>query len=337
MGSKVLKVGVVGCGAIGRDHIRRMTENIAETEVIAVADFVQEAAKKVAEQYNAKFYATGEELIADPEVEAVLITSADPSHAGYVLECLKHKKYVFCEKPLAQTAEDCEKIMQAELACGKRLVQVGFMRRYDRGYSAMKELIDSGKLGAPLIMHEAHRNVSQAPGYETDYAITRIAIHELDISRWMLSDEYETAQVLAVRQSKATSGDWLNPQIVELTTRSGQRIDIEVQSDGAYAYDIQCEVVCENGTVKLPDPSAIITRTGAKCSFDILTDWSQRFIEAYDIEFQNWAQDVLAGELKGPGTWDGYAACAAADAAILSRKTGRPEPVKMPEKPAIYD
>ena len=64
------------------------------------------------------------------------ITSADPSHAGYVLECLKHKKYVFCEKPLAQTAADCEKIMQAELACGKRLVQVGFMRRSDRGYAA---------------------------------------------------------------------------------------------------------------------------------------------------------------------------------------------------------
>ena len=92
--------------------------------MVAVADFVPEAARKVADQYGAKFYATGEELIAAPEVDAVLVTSADPSHAGYVLECLKHNKYVFCEKPLAQTASDCEKIMQAELACGKRLVQV---------------------------------------------------------------------------------------------------------------------------------------------------------------------------------------------------------------------
>lgn len=335
MDNKV-RVGVVGCGAIGRDHIRRLTGLVAETEVVAVADFVPEAAQAVAKQYGAKFYATGEELIAAPEVDAVLITSADPSHAGYVLECLKHKKYVFCEKPLAQTAEDCLKIMKAEMDCGKRLVQVGFMRRYDRGYAAMQKMIAGGELGAPLMIHAAHRNVSQAPGFETDYAITRVAIHELDISRWLLGDEYATAQVLNVRQSSSTGGDWLNPQIVMLTTQSGQRIDIEVQTDGAYAYDIQCQVVCENGTVNLPDPAAVVMRAGAKCSFDILTDWSQRFIEAYDIEFQQWAQSVLAGKLTGPSTWDGYAACVAADAVILSRKTGKPEPVEMIEKPEMY-
>ena len=81
-----VRVGVIGCGAIGRDHIRRLTGLVAETEVVAVADFVPEAAQKVAEQYGIKCYATGEELIAAPEVDAVLITSADPSHAGYVLE-----------------------------------------------------------------------------------------------------------------------------------------------------------------------------------------------------------------------------------------------------------
>lgn len=331
-----IRVGVIGCGAIGREHIRRLSSVVPETEVAAVTDFIPETAKAVAEQYGAAFFQTGEELIASPDVDAVLITSADPSHAGYVLECLKYNKYVFCEKPLAQTAADCEKIIQAEQKCGRRLVQVGFMRRYDRGYEEMKRVIESGSLGTPLMIHAAHRNVSQAPGFETDYAITRVAIHELDISRWLLDDEYATAQVLAVRQSRATRGEWLNPQIVMLTTKSGQRIDIEVQTDGAYAYDIQCQVVCEDGTVSLPDPAAVVKRAGAQCSFDIMTDWSQRFIEAYDTEFKRWAQSVLAGRLTGPSTWDGYAACVAADAVILSRKTGRPEPVKMIEKPSMY-
>lgn len=288
--SKEIKVGVIGCGAIGRQHIARLMNTIPETRVVAVADYYQPSAQAVAEQYGITCCATGEELIARPEVEAVLVTSADPSHAGYVLECIKAGKFVFCEKPLAQTAQECEEIIRAEVAGGRRLVQVGFMRRYDRGYAAMKQAIESGEIGAPLMIHSCHRNMSQAPGFATDYAVTRVAIHEIDISRWLLNDEYATAQVLAVRQSKNTQGDWLNPQIMMLTTRSGQRIDVEVQTDGAYAYDIQCQVVGEDGTVSLPDPSAVVKRAGAACSFPIMTDWSQRFIEAYNIEFDAMGQ-----------------------------------------------
>lgn len=334
---KELKIGVIGCGAIGREHVRRLCNLVAGASVVAVADYFPEAAEKLAAQYaGVTAYPTGEALIAAPEVEAVVITSSDESHAGYVLAAIEANKFVFCEKPLAQTAPECEKIMQAEQKAGRRLLQVGFMRRYDRGYTAMKEIIASGKLGAPLMIHACHRNVAQAPGFATDYAVTRVAIHELDISRWLLDDEYETAQVLAVRQSSATKGEWLNPQIMMLTTKSGQRIDVEVQTDGAYAYDIQCQVVCEHGTVNLPDPAAVVTRADASRSFPIMTDWSQRFIEAYDIEFQEWVKALHAGAPTGPSAWDGYVTCVTADAIIKSRVTGVPEQVVLVDKPEMY-
>ena len=167
--------------------------------------------------------------------------------------------------------------------------------------------------------------------------VSNVAIHELDICRWLLGDEYESAQVLKIRQSACSTKGYDNPQIVLLETKSGARIDVEVQVADAYGYDIQCQVVCEKGTVNLPDPYAVVKRANASCSFPILTDWKDRFIEAYDIELTHWVKTLEEkGEPDGPSAWDGYAACVAADALNRSRGTGRFLPVETMEKPELY-
>lgn len=333
----MLNIGVIGCGAIGRDHIRRLHDFIPGCTVVACADYFEEAARKAAAQYqDIKPYPTGEQLIKAPEVDAVVIASSDPSHAEFVLQSIRAGKFVFCEKPLAQTAADCEQIIEAEIAHGSRLLQVGFMRRFDKGYAEMKRIIDSGALGAPLMIHAAHRNMLQPDGFQTDMAVSNIAIHELDICRWLLSEEYKSGQVLKVRQSAESTKGYDNPQLILLETESGVRIDVEIQIAEAYAYDIQCQVVCEKGAVNLPDPSAVVTRTHAACSFPILTDWKDRFIEAYDIEFTEWVRTLAFGAPVGPSAWDGYAACVAADTVNQSRGTGEFRKIKMIEQPALY-
>ena len=149
---------------------------------------------------------------------------------------------------------------------------------------------------------------------------------------------------MKVRQSANSNKGYDNPQVMLMRTKSGCFIDVEVQVADGYGYDIQCEVVCENGTVKLPDPYAVVRRSRpagwdslnpAEC-MPIMTDWKERFIEAYDIELCKWVESVHAGKLTGPSAWDGYVACVAGDALNASRGTSQFLKVETMEKPEMY-
>lgn len=177
---------------------------------------------ETAAKYGIKSYGNDcDGMIKDPEVEAVVITSIDPTHHDYVMKTLAEEKWCFCEKPLSQNAKDCEEIIRREQEIGKRLVQVGFMRHYDRGYAEMKRIIASGELGKPLIIKACHRNVSQGPGFKTENGVTNVAIHELDICRWLLDDEYEDVQCVKVRQSSNSDKGYDNPQVMLMRTKKG--------------------------------------------------------------------------------------------------------------------
>jgi len=331
-----LHVGVIGTGAIGEDHIRRLTTVITGAKVVAVSDINMDHAKKIAEKYEATCYATGEELIEAPEVDAIVVASWDPSHAHYVLLAIKFRKFVLCEKPLATSAEDCKKIVDAEIAAQKHLVQVGFMRRFDRGYQQLKTIIENGKIGDPLMLHCVHRNPIPGPKHTTEMSIKNSVIHEIDVLRWLLGEDYKTAQVLLPKSSRLAENGLRDPQIVLLETQSGVRIDIESFVNCQYGYDVQCEVVGETGTIRLPDPATAIMRSQGARSYEIFSDWSDRFIEAYDIEFQQWVDAVKQDTVKGPTAWDGYVACITADACTEAREKGTIVPITMPTCPDFY-
>jgi myo-inositol 2-dehydrogenase/D-chiro-inositol 1-dehydrogenase len=333
-----LQIGVIGCGAIGQDHIRRLTRTLSGARVVAVTDIDPQQARRAVSNdgLNAEVYADGHELIDAPDVQAVLVTSWGPTHEAFVLKSIARGKPVFCEKPLAVTADGCLRIVEAEQARGRRLVQVGFMRPYDAGYRALKQVIDSGEIGAPLMLHCAHRNPSVGERYTTDMAITDTLIHELDVLRWLLGEDYVSAQVVYPKKTRHASSHLADPQIVLLETTSGVRIDVEIFVNCQYGYDIQCEVVGEHGIAKLPDPSAVSLKRAAQHSVAIMTDWKERFIASYDVELQAFIDGVGQHALTGPSAWDGYAAALAADACVLAQKSGQVERIGMPARPAFY-
>ncbi len=331
-----LKIGLVGTGAIGRTHIERINNKLSGAKVIACADANVDFCKTVADKYGIKAYATGEEMIADPEVEAVVVTTLDPFHEQYVMAAIKAGKYVFCEKPLAPEADACRRIVDAEMAGGKQLVQVGFMRRYDPGYRQLKEAVQSRTYGEPLLLHCAHRNPSVDENYDTPMAVENSMIHEIDVLRWLLGEDYTTAEVRFAKDTRRTHAKLRDPQIMILTTKSGVRIDVEAFVNNGNNYEIKCEVVCEDAVLNLPEPSNIQVTANANKGIAIHKDWSTRFVEAYNTEFQEWINATKAGRVDGPSAWDGYVGQVTAKAASKARDTQTIVEITCEEIPDFY-
>ena len=333
-----VNIGVIGTGAIGRDHARRINQVLAGGRIVALSDVNRASAEAVRADIvpGATVYATGQELIASPEVDAVLVTSWGATHEEYVLAAIAAGKPCFCEKPLATTAEGAKRIVDAEVAAGRRLVQVGFMRRYDAGYVALKEAVQK-HTGAPIMVHAAHRNPTVPEAYTTPMAIHDTLIHEIDVFRWLLEDDYTEARVTFPRACARTHAKLRDPQIVTLKTVKGVVIDTEIFVNCHYGYDIQCEVVGEDGIARLPEPMAIQMRLGAKLQNDILTDWKDRFVASYDVELQDFLKAAAAGTATGPTSWDGYMAAVTSDACVAAQeREGEAVAITYPARPALY-
>ncbi|MFB2594972.1 Gfo/Idh/MocA family protein [Paracoccus sp. p4-l81] len=333
-----LRIGVIGTGAIGQDHTRRINQVLSGARVVAVNDVNRANAESCVAQFapDAVIHDDPHALIADAGVDAVLVCSWGQTHEEYVLASIAAGKPCFCEKPLATTAEGARNIVDAEVAHGKRLVQVGFMRRYDAGYVALKRAVDT-LTGAPLMVHAAHRNPRVGSNYVTPMAIHDTLIHEIDVLRWLLDDDYVSAQVFFPRKSPHAHEKLRDPQVVVLQTAKGVVIDVEIFVNCRYGYDIQCEVVGEEGIAKLPEPMAIQTRLNATLGNPILTDWKDRFIDSYDVELADFIRAATRGTAAGPSAWDGYAAAVASDACVAAQEAeGQPVAITLPARPALY-
>lgn len=330
-----LSVGVIGTGMIGQDHIRRLTQVLSGARIVAVTDIDRDRAASAAPE-GAEVFDTPQALVRSDKVQAVIICSWGPAHEEQLLDCIAAGKPVFCEKPLVTSEAAALRVMDAEVAFGRRLVQVGFMRRFDADYRRLKAIIDGGTLGTPLMYHSVHRNASVPEGlYTSDMPLNDTLVHDADISRWLLSDEIAGVEVRLPLKSRQ-GGELRDPHFVLLHMARGAIVDVEISVNIAYGYDIRGEVSCETGVAALPNRPAAVISDAHGIRQAIPVDWRERFIEAYDQEFREWIEAAGKGTATGPSTWDGYAATLVADAALRAVASGRFEAVTMREKPELY-
>jgi myo-inositol 2-dehydrogenase/D-chiro-inositol 1-dehydrogenase len=332
-----IRVGVIGTGGIGTDHATKLATTISGSTVSVVTDVNRARAEEVAARLEGASVADdGLALIRSDDVDAVLVTSIGETHAAFVLACIEAGKPVMCEKPLAPTTRECEQILAAEVAFGRRLVIVGYMRRYDPGYRQVKATLDGGTIGEPLILHNIHRNPTVPESFTSFMTMTDSMIHEVDTSRWLLGEEITAVQVIPPRRTPKAFAHLQDPQFAVFTTESGILSTVEFFANCQYGYDVRCELVGTLGTASLTNPVTATTIAGGVEVQPVAPSWRVRFGDAYSAELQAWISGLQVGECVGPSAWEGYAATKVVEVGVEAISTGQRMPIELIEKPALY-
>ncbi|MER9567530.1 Gfo/Idh/MocA family oxidoreductase, partial [Mesorhizobium sp. M0571] len=260
-----------GAGLMGADHAKIVAEELPGATLQLVCDMDEQRARSVADACGAIDIATDPKgAITRQDVDAVIIASPDFTHAPLSMACIAAGKRVLCEKPLSQASADCIAVMEAEQKAGAKFVQLGFMRRYDRSYQEMKQALDNGHLGRALMMHNFHRNVeTPAADFTGAMAITNSAPHEFDVVRYVLGTEY--AAISAFQPSRSDAR--VAPVVMVLETVDGQLVNIEINNNAAYGYDVRAELIGENGAVATNNVAYTRTESALTQSTNYDADW----------------------------------------------------------------
>ena len=257
-----LRIAVLGVGIMGADHVDRITNKIGGARVTVVNDYSLARAEEIAA------LTPGSRVVVDPfdaiaaeDVDAVVLATPGPTHEKQVLACLEAGKPVLCEKPLTTDADSSLAIVKAEAALGKKLIQVGFMRRFDHEYTQLKDLIDSGDLGRPLVVHCAHRNPAVPNGFDSAMIVKDSLVHEVDVTRFLLDEEITSVQIIRPSANSLAPEGIQDPQIAIFETESGRHVDAEVFVTTGVAYEVRTEVVGELGSAMIGLDVGLIRKT----------------------------------------------------------------------------
>lgn len=332
-----LRIGIVGAGTMGSDHALTLHRFVSGARVVAAADVDRSRALALADAIPGLAAGTDPlALVADPDVDAVVVASHDATHEELTLACLAAGKPVLCEKPLAPTVDGAARIVAADLdvaaRTGRHLVAVGFMRRFDPGYVALREALRRNEIGRPLVVHCTHRGVRSYDGTTSASSLRNSAVHEFDVLPWLLGSPVEEVTWFAGRPAPAgEAGGFADPQVVVLRMRDGVLVTLETFLNAGYGYDVRCAVVGERGTLALTNPVDLVGDGDGRRATPYPPDWRGRFAQAFRLELQAWVDAVRAGRRPPLATaQEALTATVVAQAAVTSMRDGGPVAVPPP-------
>ncbi len=301
MTTSTLKIGVLGLGRMGQVYAYHVARQIPGAALVAVADPRPEALDTFAASVpGVTPYRDYRDLLAHPDLHAVIVATPTSTHPEVVLAATAAGKHIFCEKPMSLTLPETDMMIAAIDRAGV-LFQVGFMRRFDDGYAAAKQQLDAGVIGQPVMIRSIGRDPHRTSLEYADPAVSGglildMGIHDFDLLRWLMADEVERvySEVSALVYPELLDVGDVDNAMIALKFRGGGLGNVEVSRTAIYGYDIQCELVGAKGTLQVgylrQTPLTLLTRDGVH--HDVVPHFPQRFGTAYTRQLEQFVASV---------------------------------------------
>ena len=329
--TKKVKIAVIGTGRMGSVHVRNIARLIPEADLVAICDIRLEVAQAMADELGIQRVVQDyHELLADKEIEAILIASSTDTHAFMMKDVAAAGKHIFCEKPLALELDKIDEALEAVKKAGVKL-QVGFNRRFDKSFQRVRSIVASGEIGRPCILRITNRD-PDFPAMEflrvSGGIFLDLAIHDFDMVRFQVGEVeeiYATGSVLIEPKLKEF-GD-IDTDVVTLKFVNGAVGAIDNSRKAVYGYDQRLEVFCSNGTALANNEAETVAVKGNTDGFLSAKPpyfFMQRYAPCYVEELRQFVECVR-DDMPTPTTGaDGRAAVVLGYAAWKSLRENRP-------------
>lgn len=328
---KKLNVGLIGLGRLGRVYARDLATRIPCTRLAGVADVDRAAVDAIAREFDVPLASTDPgKVIGDRSVDAVVIVTPTSTHRAVTDAAVAAGKAIFCEKPLSISLDEAIAIRRAVRRSGV-FFQMGFMRRFDRGFAAAKKQLEAGAIGDAVVFKSTSRDpyrpsVEYADPRSSGGLILDMGIHDFDLARWYMG-EVEAVQAiggLLAYPELGAVGD-IDNAVISLIFASGRLGVVDITRNGIYGYDIMADLLGTKGTLRVGylRETPLMVMTKGIVAHDTVPYFMERFAEAYTSQLENFARNVLDGHEPPITVDDGVEALRVAIAATTAQKTGQ--------------
>jgi myo-inositol 2-dehydrogenase/D-chiro-inositol 1-dehydrogenase len=325
----MVRFAVLGCGRIGKMHARNLSLH-PRAGVAVCYDVAAQAAEETAAAVGARVARSVDEVLDDPEVDAVLIASSTDTHVELLTRAAKAKKAILCEKPIDLSLERVDACW-AEIGGLDPLVMLGFNRRFDPSFRAIRRRLDAGEIGKleQLVITSRDPGPPPAAYIKVSGGLFRdMTIHDFDMARYLAGEIVEVSAVGAclVDPEIGRLGD-IDSAMVTMRAASGALVHVNNSRRATYGYDQRVEAFGEKGMLQAGNRRATtVTSWGGErtdAADPLLNFFIERYRAAYDAEVDHFVDCVEKGTKPSVGFRDGREALRLADAAYESLETGR--------------